>query len=66
MKTLLKAAIAKERNFIKACKETDHRDNPQVIEMRMHSEGRLEALEAVLDAARGNLCYLRSMARTAE
>lgn len=59
MITLLRSAIARERAFIASCKSSDQRDNPQVIEMRLKAEGRLDAFEACLDAARGSFALLR-------
>ena len=57
---LLKAAIAKDKRFI-AGNERDI--NPQVVEMVNKAKGRVDAFEAVLDALRGDTCFLRIMAR---
>jgi hypothetical protein len=60
--SLIKSAIERERTFIKSCNESNQRDNPQVIKSRLLAEGRLDALEVVLAAARGNTVYLRILA----
>jgi len=56
---LVKLSIKREADFIASCKTSAQRDNPQVVEMRLKCEGRLEAFEAVLDALHGSFCFLR-------
>ena len=55
MKKQIKAALKKQREIyqiISIC------DNPQSIEQALIIKGRIEALEAVLDALCGNNCLL--------
>jgi hypothetical protein len=60
---LLKMAIKREKDFISGCESSDQKNNPQVIEMRVRAEGRLEAFEAALYAKRGSFCLLNIYAK---
>lgn len=58
----LKQAINRKRDFVTSFATGDQKDNPQVIEMRIHDQGQLEALEAVLSAIHGDPVWLNIMA----
>jgi len=57
---LISKAIERKETFIERCKGNS---NPQVVEMRLRTEGELSALEDVELALRGNLVQLRILAR---
>jgi len=47
-------ALKKNLEFVDHCIKCDQRDNPQVIEMKLKATGRVDALQAVLEAMRGD------------
>lgn len=53
--TLLKKAIAHQEEFLRETEGTDH---PQIKEMRLKSQGRLQAYQECLQALRGNTMLL--------
>ena len=57
---LLDQAIAKKKDFIHHCYG---KDNPQIVEMRLRSEGELAAFEDVRLALEGDLVNLRISAK---
>ena len=48
----IRQAIEKDRKFL--VNTTDMKENPQVKEMRLRAEGRIEAFRAALDALEGD------------
>jgi len=59
---LIELAIEKDTSFVKGCNESDQRQNPQVVEMRLKAEGRIDGLDCVLRAIKGDNCLLRIIA----
>lgn len=58
----LQNALHREKDFVDHCKNGDQKDNPQVIEMRLRAEGRVEILDAVIRAIRGDVVDLHIFA----
>lgn len=59
LKAKIQKAILKEKSYQE---RTAHAENPQIIEMRIRSQGKLDALECVLWALNGSNCLLNSLA----
>lgn len=51
----IEKALKKNLDFVNYCLKCDQRDNPQIIKKREQATGRVDALQAVLDAMRGDL-----------
>ena len=47
-------ALKKNLDYVDYCMKSDQKENPQVVEMKLQAVGRVDALQAVLDAMRGN------------
>ena len=47
-------ALKKNLDYVDCCMKSDQKDNPQVVEMKLQAVGRVDALQAVLDAMRGD------------
>ena len=47
-------ALKKNLDFVDHCMKSDQKENPQVIQMKLQAVGRVDALQAVLDAMRGD------------
>lgn len=52
--TAVKKALQKNLDFVDHCMKSEQKDNPQVIEMKLQAAGRVDALQAVLEAMRGD------------
>ncbi len=56
MKKLLRAAIAKQEEYIEI---SEHNQNPQVVAMVIEAKAKRDAYEAVLAAINGDKLWLR-------
>ena len=67
MKLKKKEQITLVENAIKKCKEFSNNfeglSNPQVIKMKSHLDGQIEAFEAVIDMFNGNNVSIKIMAQ---
>jgi hypothetical protein len=50
----VRKALQKNLDFIDHTMKSDQKDNPQVVKMTLQAVGRIDALQAVLDAMRGD------------
>ena len=51
---MVKKALKKDLDFVDNCIKSEQKDNPQVIEMKLQAVGRVDVLQAVLDAMHGD------------
>ena len=51
---MVEKALKKNLDFVDHCMKSDQKDNPQIIEQKLQAVGRVDALQAVLFAMRGD------------
>lgn len=56
--TAVEKALRRNLDFVDHCIKSEQKDNPQVEVMRNQAVGRVDALQAVLDAMRGDLSMM--------
>lgn len=51
---MVQAALKKNLDFVDHCTKCKQKENPQVVRMSIQAAARVDALQAVLDAMRGD------------